>query len=107
MPTIASSVPHQRPQGDDLQELYDQVLSAFAEQTSPSNFLPSPPPFSPPPLAPTTLPPPPTPPPNSPSPPPPPIQNPQFPHPSPTPASTASKPCTEQCVTLQYYPSSS
>ncbi len=41
MPTIASSVPHQRPQGDDLQELYDQVLSAFAEETSPSNFSPT------------------------------------------------------------------
>jgi hypothetical protein len=43
MPTIASSAPPQRlPPGDaDLQELYDQVLSAFAEESSPSNFSPT------------------------------------------------------------------
>ena len=43
MPTIASSAPPQRlPAGDtDLQELYDQVLSAFAEESSPSNFSPT------------------------------------------------------------------
>jgi hypothetical protein len=36
MPTIASST-HRPPPGDaDLQELYDQVLSAFAEESSPS-----------------------------------------------------------------------
>lgn len=40
MPAVASSAPPQRPPpGDaDLQELYDQVLSAFADETSPSNF---------------------------------------------------------------------
>jgi hypothetical protein len=43
MPTIASSSsPSQRPPGDaDLQELYDQVLTAFAEESSPSNFSPT------------------------------------------------------------------
>jgi hypothetical protein len=43
MPTIASSAPPQRPPpGDaDLQELYDQVLSAFADESSPSNFSPA------------------------------------------------------------------
>ena len=43
MPTIASSAPPQRPPpGDaDLQELYDQVLSAFADESSPSNFSPT------------------------------------------------------------------
>jgi hypothetical protein len=43
MPTIApSSPPHRPPPGDaDLQELYDQVLSAFAEESSPSNFSPT------------------------------------------------------------------
>ncbi|KAH9967131.1 hypothetical protein BC827DRAFT_568845 [Russula dissimulans] len=43
MPTIASSSsPHRPPPGDaDLQELYDQVLSAFAEESSPSNFSPT------------------------------------------------------------------
>jgi hypothetical protein len=44
MPTIASSTssPHRSPPGDaDLQELYDQVLSAFAEESSPSNFSPT------------------------------------------------------------------
>jgi hypothetical protein len=44
MPTIAStsSPPHPPPPGDaDLQELYDQVLSAFAEESSPSNFSPA------------------------------------------------------------------
>jgi hypothetical protein len=42
MPTIASSVPPPLPPGDaDLQELYDQVLSAFAEESSPSNFSPT------------------------------------------------------------------
>jgi hypothetical protein len=43
MPTIASSAPPQRlPPGDvDLQELYDQVLSGFAEESSPSNFSPT------------------------------------------------------------------
>ncbi|KAH9965054.1 hypothetical protein BGW80DRAFT_805787 [Lactifluus volemus] len=43
MPTIASST-HRSPPGDaDLQELYDQVLSAFAEETSPntSKFSPN------------------------------------------------------------------
>lgn len=43
MPTVASSAPPQRPPpGDaDLQELYDQVLSAFADESSPSNFSPT------------------------------------------------------------------
>lgn len=44
MPTIASSAPppQRLPPGDtDLQELYDQVLSAFAEESSPSNFSPT------------------------------------------------------------------
>jgi hypothetical protein len=43
MPTIASSAPPQRPPpGDaDLQELYDQVLSAFADESSPSTFSPT------------------------------------------------------------------
>jgi hypothetical protein len=43
MPTVASSAPpHPLPPGDaDLQELYDQVLSAFAEESSPSNFSPT------------------------------------------------------------------
>jgi hypothetical protein len=42
MPTIASSTSPRSPPGDsDLQELYDQVLSAFAEESSPSNFSPS------------------------------------------------------------------
>ncbi len=43
MPTITSSATPQRPPpGDaDLQELYDQVLSAFAEESSLSNFSPT------------------------------------------------------------------
>ena len=43
MPTVASSSspPQRPPPGDDLQELYDQVLSAFAEESSPSNFSPT------------------------------------------------------------------
>jgi hypothetical protein len=43
MPTVASSAHPQRPPpGDaDLQELYDQVLSAFADESSPSNFSPT------------------------------------------------------------------
>ncbi|KAH9983917.1 hypothetical protein BJV74DRAFT_593773 [Russula compacta] len=43
MPTIASPSPPQRPPpGDaDLQELYNQVLSAFAEESSPTSFSPT------------------------------------------------------------------
>lgn len=44
MPTIASSSspPQRPPPGDaDLQDLYDQVLSAFAEESSPSSFSPA------------------------------------------------------------------
>ena len=44
MPTVASSSspPQRPPPGDsDLQDLYDQVLSAFAEESSPSNFSPT------------------------------------------------------------------
>jgi len=44
MPTIASSSspPQRPPPGDaDLQDLYNQVLSAFAEESSPSNFSPT------------------------------------------------------------------
>ena len=44
MPTVApsSSPPQRPPPGDaDLQDLYDQVLSAFAEESSPSNFSPT------------------------------------------------------------------